>query len=918
MAEADGADLLRGEVGCDDTEGEGRVSLQVVEQLSQRRVPECAAVDLDTLSPWELVLVIAAYKNLGRSHSTPVMLKKLSEVLSEAAASISKPAGSKGFDLFSFCKELPKAIRVCLDDADMAKSHPNQDEFRAHVFEVLCKLVEFTVAFLADYVGNLSQQGEGSDESDESDEEEDGEELDLPALIHILEAISFALDSDMRYYSLLSEKGDREILVLPSRLEFALRVPGYTVRVFDATDNKTHYFCSQKGVNQLGVTCECCNPPSEAVDPVLVSVFWHLANTACVNGYELLLKILRTDTLRKGSKSYKPRTSVQVMALIIRPLEQLLKHDIDHYSWRIVVQHLEESFSAGDMMRICCSTFDDVFQNLKKDLIDKRECRSTDVFERATPFDNIFYTRKAFMNFLIYLHTVRSWSLKAYRPADGVLSFDDPGQLLILFLERIDESKGAQLVCIIFREFLDVCAQALRYEVPFAKNILHWLNEGVVLLRFLTLKCYPEMIRLVEFAGKEGLILKKEVFVTIFNVKTLDERNAHARTQVAVTILKEFNLAPYTTELMASVCNCLIRWQVPNPIISSHTVCCILEKLMACDKDRKLGDSFVRLLWKYASNLPASDFVSCLTKIACNYTSFSDQPKIIIHPGEETEKFLQACSNADVECAVSRHVDLKCEDNLALIEQRAKIYQDMEVNFIVETFLELKHVLDIDVPLSVHQTSNECLKRLGLAQELISGLESSTQNKMVSVMTSAMAPELRTLEAIKKEIALRPELHQRMQSAQERHLKEYDALKQDQYNSLEKFFRDCFKEKEGIVRDALYAKAEVLAAVEMAKLQSKTESSSDGIRKRLLQKVENSLEEAEKKQRECMEKLPNLECNVCFVQFSAKRKRACFDPCGHTGSCIDCGMQEWKRRKICPLCQCNTEEPVAVPSTLFF
>lgn len=139
----------------------------------------------------------------------------------------------------------------------------------------------------------------------------------------------------------------------------------------------------------------------------------------------------------------------------------------------------------------------------------------------------------------------------------------------------------------------------------------------------------------------------------------------------------------------------------------------------------------------------------------------------------------------------------------------------------------------------------------------------------------------------------------------------------------------------------------MLAAVEMAKLQSKTESSSDGIRKRLLQKVENSLEEvslsativfqvfqcavetdaltqdsvmiqAEKKQRECMEKLPNLECNVCFVQFSAKRKRACFDPCGHTGSCIDCGMQEWKRRKICPMCQCNTEEPVAVPSTLFF
>ena len=99
----------------------------------------------------------------------------------------------------------------------------------------------------------------------------------------------------MRYYSLRRENGNREILVLPSRLEYTLRVPGYIFRVFGATDSNTHYFFSQKGVNQLGKTCKCCTPPSE-VDGVLMNGYWHLANTGGVNGYELLLKVLNTDT----------------------------------------------------------------------------------------------------------------------------------------------------------------------------------------------------------------------------------------------------------------------------------------------------------------------------------------------------------------------------------------------------------------------------------------------------------------------------------------------------------------------------------------------------------------------------------------------------------------------------------------------
>jgi uncharacterized protein YjaG (DUF416 family) len=51
-------------------------------------------------------------------------------------------------------------------------------------------------------------------------------------------------------------------------------------------------------------------------------------------------------------------------------------------------------------------------------------------------------------------------------------------------------------------------------------------------------------------------------------------------------------------------------------------------------------------------------------------------------------------------------------------------------------------------------------------------------------MTSAVAPELRTLEAIKNELALRRELCRRMQEAQARHLRVYNALKRELYNCL--------------------------------------------------------------------------------------------------------------------------------------
>jgi len=57
------------------------------------------------------------------------------------------------------------------------------------------------------------------------------------------------------------------------------------------------------------------------------------------------------------------------------------------------------------------------------------------------------------------------------------------------------------------------------------------------------------------------------------------------------------------------------------------------------------------------------------------------------------------------------------------------------------------------------------------------------------------------------------------------------------------FFDDCLQEKNKIVKDALYAKAKVIAAVEMANLNPNTEFSSDDMFTRMLQKTESTLEE---------------------------------------------------------------------------
>ena len=349
--------------------------------------------EISLMRPWELMY------SLQSDPSSLVKLKKFTKILSDLALSIRQRANDR--DLFAELKKIADCTRSCFNFPDMAGLYP-EEEFHAQIFEVLCTLVELTVVFLSDYLGDPSNQT-----------------LKLPILKGLVEAISIALDSNMRYYSLRRENGNREILVLPSRLEYVLQVPGYIIRVFGATDSKTHYFCSQKGVNQLGQTCKCCTPPSE-VDGVLMNGYWHLANTGGVNGYELLLKVLNTDT----------QLPLHTIAFILGLFAKALKCS----SWSVLLQHLEGSFPNSHMMRICHSAYDKVFQCLKRAL--QNDCRSS----KSPGFLDIFYSRSVFENMIILSHTIRRWSMSyspAYRSADGaVLSFDDLDQLLILFLER--------------------------------------------------------------------------------------------------------------------------------------------------------------------------------------------------------------------------------------------------------------------------------------------------------------------------------------------------------------------------------------------------------------------------------------------------------------------------------------------------
>jgi hypothetical protein len=190
-------------------------------------------------------------------------------------------------------------------------------------------------------------------------------------------------------------------------------------------DSKTRYYVrAQKGLNQLGVTCECCTPPSEA-DAALVHVCWQLASTECGSVYDILLQLVM--------KTKQP--PLPVIVLVLRPLVQVLKYYMsDTNSWRVVIRHIERSFSQGDMTTPCQRICVKVFQHV-----------------RAVAFPSC----NDVTDIVIHLHTLSSWSLAK------CVSFDGADQLSIRFMESTLASGRADLVCKFVGDVgLAICAQA--------------------------------------------------------------------------------------------------------------------------------------------------------------------------------------------------------------------------------------------------------------------------------------------------------------------------------------------------------------------------------------------------------------------------------------------------------------------------
>lgn len=177
------------------------------------------------------------------------------------------------------------------------------------------------------------------------------------------------------------------------------------------------------------MTCNCCTRPLDA-DAVLLNISWQLAHSAHVSGDECLLNVL--------SCTYEQPLTLRLTVLLLRPFVQVLQYYVLDNSWRVVLQHMEikSFFKVGDMMRMSHSTYHQVFQYLTKAL--------------NVEFNSVFYFHKFFIEALIHLHTISSWSVAYSRDClcagGAVLSFEDAGQLLILFLEGTVASGMTSLV----------------------------------------------------------------------------------------------------------------------------------------------------------------------------------------------------------------------------------------------------------------------------------------------------------------------------------------------------------------------------------------------------------------------------------------------------------------------------------------
>ncbi|KAG0580487.1 hypothetical protein KC19_4G176900 [Ceratodon purpureus] len=823
-----------------------------------------------------------------------VQFERLCKNLLDARILASK-GESKGRDtalkLGSLFKLLPYAIKRITNSDDVAV----QGGLECYVFEVMWALVEVAVVVL-------------SKEVDRSEAV-----VDLLSLIKLLEAVSALFDSSSQFFKLRGEKNRREITVRSWRLESVIQVPGFFVKVSGATNGQIHYMCAKKGVNHVGEGCECCKPPPEA-DGVLVNLTWLFASGF---GYDHILRML----------SVPREYSLITVELLLRPLVHLLEYSVGSKTWRRLMEFTEVSFNKRaiktEFKNVCFNVCSELYRYLD-DLVRAKE------FNPCPNFDTEYADQWTFSDVLHHVHSITVWGVAYYA---GSIAFESLRPLVCKLQEkmweRMLEAKRFSMAC----TSIGAAIEASLAPSPGTPRLsLEWLKEKKVVLKLLNVRYEMKNVsKVIDFvnilARRKGVVMvvQKDFISVMRNAGSRAGSNPHltildtdADDLIVAAMLESLDLSAYTSDFFEYALNWLEDCQVASPINGSK-IFHVLNKLFIHDTDKKWETRFLKLLWKHAASIPDNELVECFSNVADHYTSNSEieSLKKTLPTSGEQSKLLQDCKNADTITCISDDVS-DVLNHTKLYGQKAKSWEEKEADLLLLTSSNLANVLAIGVPYARQDTANECLKRLVLAHHVTGGLSTDGSETLASAMTTAMIPEFQALEALKTESVVHCEVVRRVQELSEKHVRDYDSMRQEQHERLVKFFQTCRKEKEDVIWEALHQKAKVMASVKKAMINRDVKLSSADILARMLQKAEGAFKEVGNKHKENLERLPNDECAVCMTEFSLKRKRACLDPCGHASACVECATQEYKRTKSCPLCKTNIEKPIAVPYKLFF
>ncbi|KAG0580486.1 hypothetical protein KC19_4G176800 [Ceratodon purpureus] len=820
-----------------------------------------------------------------------MQLKVFKDILVRVTHLASREEVSK---LDSLCGFLPGAIQRTIDGESTPAS---SEEHNMYVLEVLCEFVEFVVAAFS----FLSSQAT----------------LCKPNILKLSEALSIALDSERKYYKLRKGKHMRGVQVLPSRLESVLQIPGIMVeRRSDegSVIDRAHYFCSCKGVI-TEEACECCKTPLET-DAVIVYLSWLLAKTTSGSGYEYILRMLCSPK----------QLTLQILSFLLRPLCRLVKFKSGSDMWREGILHMETNFRSKFKDQ-CMNACSNLFQHLDAVVVE------------TVPKNNFAY-HEAFSIVVNHLHTITCWGHSYFASPE----LDSTGASLGRLLERVWERLLDARIYHTTRKLIGAAIEAMNL-LPTNGNktllSLKWLEEKQIIPKLL-LRFYPQYLsdvpqvkRFLTNVATAGVVITENYFVR-------DIRSALNRPTVPVTaltwdvadlilgaMLDILDISSYSAVFLEVVLEWLETRKAQSPFNGSRIVS-VLKKLLTNDRDRRWESRFLSLFSKHASTVSENDLLDCLNKVADHYHDISQHVTGAVEDSymqtiDEQAKLLEDSSNADRVTYVSTDMANSALNYTHLHVEKAGTWKDKEIDIHRRTSPTLTKSLGFDFPFSRHGTAKEFFDRLILAQKLSVGFNPNKCNILASALTTAMSPELQSLEAIKKEISHHCLVLQRIEKIRENHVRQYDEMKQKQHETLVTFLEACRKEEDDVVFDALYQKAKVVASVKKACVIKDMTLSSEDILQRVLQnaggafkEVEVKLSQVEAKHKESLERLPNNECALCMTGFSLKRKRACLDPCGHASACVDCATQEWKRTKSCPMCKTSIEKPIAVPHKLFF